>query len=215
MIQIDQIQKTYNKRVVLDIKNYQFEQFMNYGIIGENGAGKTTLLRVLSGIIKPDIAKWRNNKLLDIGYLPQKPYIFNMTVRKNIEIAMCYGTHSKKARLDILQKEYINHLLKILKLESVADTNGNHLSGGEAQRLALARLIACPHDLLILDEPTSSMDMVTIKNVNHIIKRYAERYRCTVIFSTHDMDLARSMADKLIIMDQGQIINTITPALTN
>ena len=151
MIELKDILVKAKDRLILDVPELRFEKGKRYGIIGENGSGKTTLLRVLIGTVQPSQgAVELQAKNDNIGYLPQSPYAFSFSVRRNVSMALENSQFNGALAREILKK---------VGLENLADSRGNRLSGGERQRLGLARVLAVPKQVLLLDEPTSATDI--------------------------------------------------------
>lgn len=197
MIKLGNIKKTYNNQVVLDIENLSFEEGKVYVVIGPNGSGKSTLVKIIAGLIIDDSGSVKNivsdisGKKLNLGYLPQKPYIFDMSLEKNI---MLNGKDKEKAE----------KLIKTFNLEHLSGRNAKKFSGGEQQKMGLARFMMQDYDLAILDEPTSAMDEFSKNNAIRIIKEYAKNK--TLIMITHDLSKVNEIADFTIKMDCGKIV---------
>lgn len=196
MIELQNITKQYAGRTILNIPQLSFESGKRYALIGVNGSGKTTLLRIIAGIMKPDTGEVRNVPLESMGYMPQSPYAFGFTVRKNVEIALFKSPEATKQAMKALEA---------VGMAALADARGNKLSGGETQRMAFARMIALPRKLLLLDEPTSAADIRGIDQIEETLLRYVKATRCTVILSTHSPAQALRLADEIIFLDQGKI----------
>lgn len=196
MINIGKIIKTYNNKIVLDIKNLSFEQGKIYAVIGANGSGKTTLAKIISGLITDDTNKLKriydeNNKLLNIGYLPQKPYVFDMSLENNIMI-----NGKDKNRCD--------NLIELFGISYLKGKNAKKLSGGEQQKMGLARFMMKDYELAIFDEPTSAMDEMSKTNTYKIIKDYSKNK--TVIIITHDIKNINDISENVLNMNDGKII---------
>ena len=198
MIIIGNIKKTYNKQVVLDINNLSLEEGKIYIVIGSNGSGKSTLAKILSGLLLDDsgkelklVSNTNPNKVLSIGYIPQKPYIFDMSMEKNI---MINGNDLSKC----------NELISKFGISYLKGKNAKKLSGGEQQKMGLARFMMKDYDLAILDEPTSAMDNVSRNNALEIIKEYAKNK--TLIMITHDLDALDNINGQIIKLDCGKIV---------
>jgi ABC-type sulfate/molybdate transport systems ATPase subunit len=131
-----------------------------------------------------------------MGYMPQSPYAFGFSVRKNVEIALPNKTDAPEKALRALAAVGIQHLAK---------SSGSRLSGGETQRMAFARIIALPRRLLLLDEPTSSTDIQGLDQIEQSLLAYAQSTGCTVIFSTHSPAQALRLSDQIIFLDHGEI----------
>ena len=196
MIELVNITKNYANRLVLDIHQITFEGGKRYALIGVNGSGKTTLLRIIAGTIKPDTGEVKNILADSMGYMPQSPYAFGFTVQKNVEMAIIKSTTTAKQALQAL---------KAVGMADMANARGNKLSGGETQRMALARMIALPRKLLLLDEPTSAADIEGTDQIENTLLRYAADTGCTVILSTHSPAQALRLAEEIVFLDQGEI----------
>ena len=210
LIHMLDVTKIYNGRCVLNIPDFTFESNKRYAILGENGSGKSTLLRILVGSIRPDSGTIESDLSDSIGYLPQFAYIFNMSVKKNVELALTssdkffFPFFSKKKEIDRI----ISEKLKLVNLSELSEVKGQTLSGGEKQRLAIARIIAKPHKVIILDEPTSATDIVGIELIENAISDYMKKNNSTVIFSTHSPAQAIRFSDEVIFLNKGKIIET-------
>ena len=184
--------KTYEGRTVLNFPGLELEPGTVYAVIGANGSGKSTLAKVLAGIIAPD----RRGKLLDggtVGYMPQKNYAFRMATRANI---LLNGTDKARAE----------ELMDALQLRPLADKRADRLSGGETARMALARLMMKKYDLVLLDEPTAAMDMETTLLSEEQIAGYVRQTGCALILVTHSLQQARRLADRVLYLHKGQLL---------
>ena len=198
MVELYGFKQEYGDRLVLDIPMLQFRQGGRYALIGANGAGKTTLLRALSTRFKV-----RGNPA-GLGYLPQKPYAFSMSVRQNIELgiptAMPLSRNQKKERVD--------QQLAAFALEPLAHQRADRLSGGEAQKMALARLLVIPRRILLLDEPTNSMDIGSLQTASRAIRQYLDSNGCLMVLVSHQLALIRQLTDELLFLDQGRLVES-------
>ncbi|NLN70179.1 MAG: ABC transporter ATP-binding protein [Chloroflexi bacterium] len=197
MIEIKGVVKTYDKRMVLNIPHLVFDDSKRYALIGVNGSGKSTLLRILAGVLKPDTGEVTHIPPNDMGYMPQAPYAFSFSVKKNVSIALGKGYEDKGQVQHALQAVGINHL---------QNARGNQLSGGETQRMALARMIVKRRNLLLLDEPTASADIRGISQIEKVLLDYADENNCTLILSTHSPAQALRLVDEVLFLDQGEVI---------
>ncbi|MFZ3151044.1 MAG: ABC transporter ATP-binding protein [Anaerolineaceae bacterium] len=199
MITLTNISISYADRMVLDIPCLVFEAGKRYGLIGENGSGKTTLLRILSGTLKPTTGEVTQSSADGMGYMPQSPYAFSFSVQKNVEMALDKSPNKERQALQAIRK---------VGMESLAQARGNKLSGGEAQRMAFARLIAKPRKLILLDEPTSSTDIKGTDLIEGNLLKYVAETGCTLIFSTHSPAQALRLAEEVIFLDQGRVVES-------
>lgn len=207
-IEIKGLKKSYNHRVVLNIQHFLFESGKIIALIGPNGSGKSTFLRILSGIEKPDCGSilFDNKEIMseaEIAFQPQKPYIFDLSVLKNVMLGMEKNNKSQNEALKAL---------KIVQMESFAKARSTALSGGEAQRMLLARTLALKKQLIILDEPAASIDISSMKMVEDYIKKVNKCDSSTIIFSTHNPSQALRTANKICVLWDGEIIESGSPS---
>lgn len=198
--------KAYNNKKVLDIDELNFENKCIYVIKGSNGSGKSTLLESIAGIITPDsgeilydaefsVKDLRSN----ISMMLQKPYLFNTTVYNNIIIGMKFRKLQKNEI-----KERIKKYCGYFNMEDILYKNAKKLSGGEAQKVALLRTAVLQTRLILLDEPTASMDFENTLKAEKLI-RDMKNEESTIIMITHDNEQAKRIGDKIIFMDKGRI----------
>ena len=194
MIKLHNIKKIYGDRTVLDIENLTFPKGETVAIVGPNGSGKSTLLKIIADTVKTyNGSIERNGKIL---YLPQQNIPFRKSVRKNILFSMEKSENKDKRCDDILLKLALSHL---------ADKNAKGLSGGEAQRLSLGRILVNDSDFLLLDEPTSATDIEGAELVEKALTEYRERTGCGIIMTTHSPAQALKLADRIIMLCDGKI----------
>ncbi len=198
MIEITGLKKFYAERCVLNIPALTVASGERLALIGPNGCGKSTLLRLLAGTLKPDEGALSNGDLArgTIGYLPQKPYAFDMSVLKNVMLALAGESEASQLAMQALERVGLAHLYK---------ARGNRLSGGETQRMALARVLAKPRALLLLDEPTASADILAIDQMERALETYLEQTGCTLVFSSHAPSQALRMSGRVLALDSGLI----------
>ncbi len=197
MIELKDVKKVYDERIVLNIPHLVFDLTKRYALIGVNGSGKTTLLRILAGILKPDSGEVTSTTPNNMGYMPQSPYAFRFSVEKNVAIALDKEQVSKDQVLEALKAVGMDHL---------QHAYGNQLSGGETQRMALARMIVKPRNLLLLDEPTASADIRGTSQIEKALLKYADDNNCTLILSTHSPAQALRLVDEVLFLDEGKVI---------
>lgn len=188
-MRIRHITKTYNGKKVLDFNDMEIQKGIIYAVVGANGSGKSTLARILSGIEQPDSQTAFDGEYA-IGYMPQHSYAFRMSVMNNI---LLNGTDPDKAE----------HLLKTIKMDKLSQSNAKNLSGGETSRMALARIMMKPYDVLILDEPCASMDMESTLLAEEMIRMYKTVNDSAVLLITHSISQAKRCADEIIFMSDG------------
>jgi len=204
IFKVRNLKKVYNNKIVLDVDNLNFQEGKIYAIVGPNGSGKTTLLNILNLLEKPDegqiffyeqeITDKSNSDTLEIRrkitLVNQDPFLFNSTVYDNI----AYGLKIRSIPSKV-QKSRIKSALNIVGLSGFKDRKANQLSGGEAQRVVIARALVIEPEVLFLDEPTANVDQKHIDVVERIIKKIRKEIKTTVIFTTHDLSQAYRLAD--------------------
>ena len=184
-MKIQAFSKTYDGRKVLDFPGMELQAGKIYAVIGANGSGKSTFAKILAGVERAD-EKGNRTEEATVGYMPQKNYAFRMTTRANILL---------NGRADPALAE---QLMGQLQIDHLADKRADRLSGGETARMALARLMMRPYELVILDEPTAAMDMETTLLSEQIIAQYVRDCGCALILVTHSLQQARRLADEVL-----------------
>lgn len=193
------VQKKYGERLVLDIQDLTFKRGVNYALVGANGSGKSTLLKIIDNQIKAD-GTIEKEKLI-VSYMPQKSYAFNLSVINNILLPV-------KAQDRKSMYEKATELIASLGLSHLTKKNASHLSGGETQRMALARTLMLPSDLLLLDEPTAAMDIGSSIIARDVINKY-KNTQSSLILATHSINEAIALADYILYMENGRIIELV------
>ena len=198
MITLTNIRHCYASRCVLDIPALKIAQGERIALIGPNGSGKSTLLRLLTGTLQPTAGTVSLEGLGrdDVAYLPQKPYAFDRSVEQNILLALDHLPERERLAKRALERVGLLHMKK---------ARGNRLSGGELQRMALARVIARPHTLLLLDEPTASADIQAIDQMERALQDYCTKTNCTLIFSSHAPSQAQRLSTRTLALSEGKI----------
>ena len=218
IFKVRNLKKVYNGKIVIDVDNLNFQEGKIYAIVGPNGSGKTTLLNILNLLEKPDegqiffydqeITNKSNSDTLEIRrrmtLVNQDPFLFNSTVYDNI----AYGLKIRSIPSKV-QKSRIRSALNIVGLSDFKDRKANQLSGGEAQRVVIARALVIEPEVLFLDEPTANIDQKHIDVVERIIKKIKKDIKTTVIFTTHDLSQAYRLADEVISLLDGKIIKQV------
>lgn len=200
MIELSGLQKSYGGRLVLDVPALHIAPGERVALLGANGSGKSTLLRLLAGT---EIADAGCLKLESAAcYLPQTPYAFDCTVKRNVLLALANGDGAEARAM---------RALSLVGLADLAGARGNRLSGGERQRMALARVLAGDHGLLLLDEPTSSTDLAAASAIESALLSYVAGQEATLIFSTHAPAQAQRLAMRVLVLSQGRVVEDGAP----
>jgi ABC-2 type transport system ATP-binding protein len=212
-ITVNDIRKSYGDTRAVDGVSFEVSEGEFFGILGPNGAGKTTTLEIIEGLRKPDSGEvkllgetpWpRNPRILPrIGVQLQASSFFDrLTTREQIRTwASLYGVGPKQA----------DRMLEVVGLTEKADTQIQKLSGGQAQRLSIACALAHGPDVVFLDEPTSGLDPQARRNLWDVLRDINKQGR-TVMLTTHYLDEAELLCDRVAIMDLGKILEIGAPA---
>ena len=196
---------------ILDIKNVELEKGIITAILGSSGGGKTTFLKLLNNMITADQGEiiYKGKKIesydpvalrREVVMLPQDPEIFKGTIKDNFEIT------EKIAENGISKKINYQDLLSKVSLTQNLDDAADNLSGGEKQRLALARVMLLEPEVLLLDEPSSSLDQKTEEKIIKMVVDYVRKKDRTLIMVTHSSDIAEKFADRIINIEAGKIV---------
>ena len=184
--------KTYNRRVVLELPELTLPEGQITAVIGPNGSGKSTFAKILAGIERAD-GKKPILSGVSVGYLPQKSFPFRMSTEKNI---LTNGNDPARAAA----------LMKALDIGALAGQSAKKLSGGETARMALCRILMRRYDLLILDEPTTAMDMESTLTAETLVRTTCEEQGCAILLITHSISQARRISDRVLVLHQGRLI---------
>ncbi|GLZ81686.1 ABC transporter ATP-binding protein [Actinorhabdospora filicis] len=212
-IRVTDVRKSYGDVRAVDGVSFEVNSGEFFGILGPNGAGKTTTLEIVEGLRQSDTggvellgeSPWpRNPKLLPrIGVQLQGTAFFErLTAREQLHtFGSLYGVGPKRA----------DEMLELVGLTEKAGTRVEKLSGGQAQRLSIACALVHDPELVFLDEPTAALDPQARRNLWDLLRAINETGR-TVVLTTHYMDEAELLCDRVAIMDHGKILKIDTPA---
>lgn len=209
-LEIKNLEKKFKDIKVFKDINFTVKKGEFLTLLGPSGCGKSTLLRCISGLTKvnhgkiildkKDITKLNPQKR-NMGMVFQHYALFpNLNVYENV----AYGLKIKKEKKKEIQKR-VNKMLELVELQDFTKKYPNNLSGGQMQRVALARSLVTEPDLLLLDEPLSALDAKIRKNLREQIKSIQKELHLTTIFVTHDQEEALLLSDNIILMENGKI----------
>ena len=216
MIKLSKIYKSFDKRVVLSDVTLSVSNNEYVCITGESGAGKTTLLNLIGLLDKPDcgevsindkthftpreILKMRRNFF---GYIFQDYLLMNdKTVQENINISKNILKYENGKQ----DEKDINEIMERVRLDSAyLNKKVYQLSGGEQQKVAIARMLLKPYELVLADEPTGNLDSKTELEVISMLKSCVSEYGQTLVMITHDETIAQ-MADRMIVIEDGKVV---------
>ena len=222
MIRVNNLKKEFydKKRGKIQAVNdvdFHCRQGQIYGLLGPNGAGKTTTLRILATMMKPtegealvngyNVVKEAHKVRQSIGFLSGETGLYDRFTPR--ETMLFFG------RINGLSEKLIstrmNEIFQVLDMNSFKDVRVDKLSTGMKQKLSIARAIIHDPPVLIFDEPTVGLDVITARVVVNYIKEFRRQGKC-IIFSTHQMQEAEKLCDKIAIIHKGRILSTGTLA---
>lgn len=208
-LKIEHVSKTYGEKKVLDIEDLKIKRGEITGIIGPNGSGKSTLLNIIAGLddkykgtVKYDGKLINRDIRRQMTLVFQTAYLFRRSVYKNI----AYPLKVRGVEEKLIEKKVLG-LMKTLEIEDLKLKTGSKLSGGETQKVALARGLVFDPDLLLLDEPTSNIDPQYIEHMERAILKYKRENKGTVVIVTHNIEQAERLCDRIVKLERGKVID--------
>jgi tungstate transport system ATP-binding protein len=214
LYKFNNVQFSYADKKVLDIKHQVFEQGKITALVGANGSGKTTLLGLLSFISDAELGEieFSGEKVIktnqaslrkSVGLIQQNPYLIKGSVIKNIELGLKFR-HVKPAA----RESRVKDILRILKIENLADRSVKSLSGGEAQKVAIARTLVLDPKVILLDEPFTHLDREFVEEFELLIQKLKNEQNKTIIFTTHNQSQAKALSDQIFSIIDGHLTET-------
>lgn len=213
LINIKNLNVSYGQNNVLDNITFAVEKGDFVGLVGPNGGGKTTLVKAILGLISKTKGKIflfgkeqkSFNEFSKIGYLPQKQFTINQLFPATVEEVVFLGLLSQKRRPKIISKEdreKIKNILSLLRILELKNKILFDLSGGQQQKVFLARALISDPQLLILDEPSNALDPTSREDFFKLVKKLNQEKKTTIILITHDTGYIGSYANKLLYIDR-------------
>jgi len=215
VISVKDLAKQFRDVTAVDGIGFTIDRGQTVALLGGNGAGKTTTISMLLGLLKPtrgtirifglDLARHRHKVLGRMNF--SSPYVdlpHRLTLRQNLMVfAKLYGLADARAR--------IAELGVALELEALLDRRVGSLSAGQKTRGALAKALINRPELLLLDEPTASLDPDTADWVRHYLERYQQETHCAILLASHNMGEVERLAHRVLMLRQGKIVDSGSP----
>ena len=224
-IEFKKVSFGYKNNLVLKDVSFSVKYGDYLGIIGPNGAGKTTLVKLMLGLLKPlsgnvllfgkNIEKAKN-LLYKIGYVPQSVSREEFYFPATVEEVVLSGRVAKKGLLrwfDKKDKKAVEKVLQIVKISDYRHKILNELSGGERQKVFIARALASEPEILILDEPVVGVDVLSTVNFYSLLKEINEKLGITIILITHDVGEIISQATRVIYLSRDGVLEYMAGSL--
>ncbi len=212
---------SYNSHPILDNVNFEIAPARLVSIVGPNGSGKSTLIKCIDRIVSPkggsilidrkDVTKMtRMDVAKYLSYVPQSSVrVFPTNVFDTILMGRRPHIGWMGSEND---EEKVWDVLRLLNIEGLAMSNFNELSGGQQQKVLIARALVQESEVMLLDEPTSSLDIWHQLDVMSIIRDVVKKREITALMALHDLNLASTFSDRIIMMKKGKIVATGDPA---
>lgn len=221
MLKVQNLYKSYGDLEVLQGINFEASQGETLAIMGPSGCGKSTTIRCINRLTEPDAGQiiYKGQDLLEleeeellnvrqeIGFVFQNFNLINrLNVFDNILLALL-----KQDLPPAEKRKRVKESLRQVQLSDFADGYPAELSGGQKQRVGIARSLALQPSLMLLDEPTASLDPILVKEVLEVLEAITASKDKTILIVTHELDFAYKVADRILLMNQGQIVEEGSP----
>jgi len=215
-LKIDRVQFYYEARKVLDEISFEAGEGEFIGLIGPNGSGKTTLLKIIDGILRPKVGSvyldCKRISELDPKELARELAMVPQTADLSFDLkvfdVVMMGRYPYLGKLSLereVDEEKVRFWMKLTNTLHLAERSIKEISGGERQRVLVARALAQEPRILLLDEPTSNLDVCYQIEIMNLLKELVEKLGLTIICAIHDLNLAARYSDKIILINGGKI----------
>jgi phospholipid/cholesterol/gamma-HCH transport system ATP-binding protein len=223
MIEFKNVVKSFGERVVLKNISFTVKRGNIMFVLGTSGTGKSVLLKNLVGLMRPDqgeifvdgveISRFSESQYSSIrkkvGMVFQQPALFDsLSVFENV----AYGLRKHFSLPENEIQERVRKALGLVHLRGIESNMPQEISYGMQKRVSLARTVALDPEVLLFDEPTTGLDPVTTNSINQLIRELSFKLHTTSLVVSHDMNCALSIADQIIVLDQGLIVAQGSPA---
>jgi tungstate transport system ATP-binding protein len=204
-LEIKRLVRDYGTKRVLDLEEVTIEKGTRTAIIGPNGAGKSTLLNIISRIDSASegavVYESEDSRLVTQVF--QQPYMLRTSVEKNIQYPLRLRNWPEER-----MKQRSDELMGELGLLDLRNQKAWKLSGGETQKVALARALSFEPSLLLLDEPTANIDPATTAEIEEMLLKINREEGTTILFVTHNLAQARRVCNRLLFLDKGKLVES-------
>ena len=221
IISFENISLSYGNRLILDNISFKIQEASIFGMLGPNGVGKSTIFNLLTGLISPkngrilinnkdvtDFPVYLRTRKCNLGYCPQWGGAFaDLTTLDNLRAISEIVIEEKNRR-----QEKIDFLLSKFELDNVRDLKSKHLSGGQKRRLAISLALLGEPKILLLDEPFSALDILSIKMLQEIIVNLQVEDKITVLVTDHQAKDLLKITDSAMILNNGKIVAQDSPS---
>jgi phospholipid/cholesterol/gamma-HCH transport system ATP-binding protein len=218
VIEVENLHKAFGAQNVLNGISLSVSRGETLAVLGRSGTGKSVLLRILIGLVKPDSGSVRiqgqdiaglsldglSTIRMKMGFLFQHAALYDsLTVRENVAFPL---VHHRRDLSNAERKERVTHLLAEVGMEGSLEKMPSDISGGMQKRVGLARALALEPEILLLDEPTAGLDPISSGEINELILKLQRERQMASIVVTHDMHSARTISNRLALLDKGNVV---------
>tara|TARA_B100001248_G_scaffold205662_1_gene159737 strand:- start:564 stop:1343 length:780 start_codon:yes stop_codon:yes gene_type:complete len=221
IIKFENVSINFGQRTVLDNVNFKINEKTIHGLLGPNGAGKSTMYHLITGLLEPqkgkilingeDVTKipvYLRTKKYGISFVPQYGGTFaDLTLHDNLKAISEIVIENKH-----LRTERINYLISKFELENIKDIKSKKLSGGERKRLTIALSLLSKPRILLLDEPFSALDILSVKMLQELIINLQQENNITICICDHIASSLLQIVDSAMILSNGNIVAQDTPS---
>jgi len=198
-VAVDDVHKSYGVQKVLNGVSLSVARGETLAVLGRSGTGKSVLLRLIIGLAQPDSGSVRIH-----GFLFQHAALYDsLTVGENIAFPL---EHHRRDMSGSEQNDRVMQLLGEVGMESARNKMPSNISGGMQKRVGLARALALDPDILLLDEPTAGLDPISSGEIDELVLKLQREHQMASIVVTHDMHSAKTIANRLAILDKGNVV---------
>lgn len=218
-VDLENITVGYGKQMVLEDFSLRAEPGEFIGVIGPNGAGKSTFLTLINGLSLPrqgqvkiagEILNSANKNEIckKIGYVPQSTWVDSRLplLVKEVVLMGCFGRLGLGKKASKTEKELSGKMMELVGINNLQDKPIGHLSGGERQKVAIARALVQQPEILLLDEPTASLDWKAGQEILDLIERIQKKYQLTTFLVTHEINQLPHWCNKMVLIKKGRVI---------
>jgi sulfate transport system ATP-binding protein len=219
-IEVRSVSKSFGSFLAVDDVSFRVGDGELVALLGPSGSGKTSLLRIIAGLEEPDRgtilfhgedATRRDARERRVGFVFQHYALFRrMTVFENVAFGLRVTPRPERPPENEVKRR-VTELLRLVQLDWLGDRLPSELSGGQRQRVALARALAVEPKVLLLDEPFGSLDARVRQELRRWLRRLHDEIRLTSLFVTHDQEEALEVADRVVLLDCGRVVQDGTP----
>ena len=219
LLALENVSVGYGRNVILKGVNLGVRRGVFSALLGANGSGKSTLIKTILGIIPPLAGRLRfapvDGRPLALGYVPQRESLDPVYLLSSFEVALMgvCGRVGPGRLISRAERDWAQHCLKVTGASELGRKQFSELSGGQKQRVLIARALATRPDFLLLDEPTSGIDVTVKQAIMELLRRIHEEQHQTILMASHDLPVVRQYAQHVVWLRHGKILEGPTAEL--